>query len=156
MNDLQDKINDLEDLYQEIIMEHNWKPRNFRKMETPTCSSHGFNPFCGDTITVYAIIVEDIITDVSFEAAGCTISKASASMMTEAVKGLTITDAKTIFSKFHKLVTHTEDTHEEDETLGDLVVLAGVRAFPTRIKCATLSWHALKGALEDKGQVSTE
>ena len=88
-------MTDLQDLYQEIVMDHNWKPGNFHKMETPTCSSHGFNPFCGDTITVYASIAEEIITDVSFEAAGCSISKASASMMTEAVKGLTITDAKT-------------------------------------------------------------
>jgi nitrogen fixation NifU-like protein len=125
-------------------------------METPTCSSHGFNPFCGDTITVYASIAEEIITDVSFEAAGCSISKASASMMTEAVKGLTITDAKTVFSKFHELVTQTGNAYEDDASLGDLVVLAGVRAFPTRIKCATLSWHALKGALEDEDQVSTE
>ena len=137
-------------------MDHNWKPRNFHKMETPTCSSHGFNPFCGDTITVYASIAEEIITDVSFEAAGCSISKASASMMTEAVKGLTITDAKTVFSKFHELVTQTGNAYEDDASLGDLVVLAGVRAFPTRIKCATLSWHALKGALEDEDQVSTE
>ena len=137
-------------------MDHNWKPRNFHKMETPTCSSHGFNPFCGDTITVYASIAEEIITDVSFEAAGCSISKASASMMTETVKGLTITDAKTVFSKFHELVTQTGNAYEDDASLGDLVVLAGVRAFPTRIKCATLSWHALKGALEDEDTVSTE
>tara|TARA_B100001750_G_C15502532_1_gene598174 strand:+ start:295 stop:744 length:450 start_codon:yes stop_codon:yes gene_type:complete len=149
-------MTDLQDLYQEIVMDHNWKPRNFHKMETPTCSSHGFNPFCGDTITVYASIAEEIITDVSFEAAGCSISKASASMMTEAVKGLTITDAKTVFSKFHELVTQTGNAYEDDASLGDLVVLAGVRAFPTRIKCATLSWHALKGALEDEDQVSTE
>ena len=149
-------MTDLQDLYQEIVMDHNWKPRNFHKMETPTCSSHGFNPFCGDTISVYASIAEEIITDVSFEAAGCSISKASASMMTEAVKGLTITDAKTVFSKFHELVTQTGNAYEDDASLGDLVVLAGVRAFPTRIKCATLSWHALKGALEDEDTVSTE
>ena len=149
-------MTDLQDLYQEIVMDHNWKPRNFHKMETPTCSSHGFNPFCGDTITVYASIAEEIITDVSFEAAGCSISKASASMMTEAVKGLTITDAKTVFSKFHELVTQTGNAYEDDASLGDFVVLGGVRAFPTRIKCATLSWHALKGALEDEDQVSTE
>ena len=149
-------MTDLQDLYQEIVMDHNWKPRNFHKMETPTCSSHGFNPFCGDTITVYASIAEEIITDVSFEAAGCSISKASASMMTEAVKGLTITAAKTVFSKFHELVTQTGNAYEDDASLGDLVVLAGVRAFPTRIKCATLSWHALKGALEDEDTVSTE
>jgi len=149
-------MTDLQDLYQEIVMDHNWKPRNFHKMETPTCSSHGFNPFCGDTITVYASIAEEIITDVSFEAAGCSISKASASMMTEAVKGLTITDAKTVFSKFHELVTQTGNAYEDDASLGDLVVLAGVRAFPTRIKCATLSWHALKSALEDEDTVSTE
>ena len=149
-------MTDLQDLYQEIVMDHNWKPRNFHKMETPTCSSHGFNPFCGDTITVYASIAEEIITDVSFEAAGCSISKASASMMTETVKGLTITDAKTVFSKFHELVTQTGNAYEDDASLGDLVVLAGVRAFPTRIKCATLSWHALNGALEDEDTVSTE
>ena len=147
---------DLQELYQEIVMEHNWKPRNFRKIDNPTCSAHGFNPFCGDTITLYLTLKDDIVTDVSFEATGCAISKASASLMTEAVKGKTVEKAQTIFGKFHHLVTHGDNGDGDDEDLGDLVVLAGVRAFPTRIKCATLSWHALRGALKGEETVSTE
>ena len=149
-------MTELQELYQEIVMEHNWKPRNLRKMEDPTCSAHGFNPFCGDTITLYASINGGIIEDVSFEAAGCAISKASASMMTEAVKGKTVKEAEAIFGKFRDLVTFGEETDEDDEALGDLVVLAGVKAFPTRIKCATLSWHALKGALDGKQEARSE
>ena len=149
-------MNDLQELYQEIVMEHNWKPRNFRKIDNPTCSSHGFNPFCGDTITLYLTLEDDVVADVSFEAAGCAISKASASLMTEAVKGKTTAEAQAIFGKYHNLVTHGPDGGGDDDDLGDLVVLAGVRAFPTRIKCATLSWHALRGALEGQQTVSTE
>ena len=147
---------DLEELYQEIVLEHNRRPRNFRKMDDPTCTSHGFNPFCGDTITLYMTLDDDnTVTDVSFEAAGCAISKASASMMTQAIKGKTVDEAQATFGKFHDLVTNGADG-EDDESLGDLVVLAGVRSFPTRIKCATLSWHALRGALEGEETVSTE
>ena len=146
---------DLEELYQEIVLEHNRRPRNFRKMDDPTCTSHGFNPFCGDTITLYMTLDDDTVTDVSFEAAGCAISKASASMMTQAVKGKTVDEAQATFGKFHDLVTNGADG-KDDESLGDLVVLAGVRSFPTRIKCATLSWHALRGALEGEETVSTE
>jgi nitrogen fixation NifU-like protein len=149
-------MNDLQELYQEIVMEHSWKPRNFRKMDNPTCSSHGFNPFCGDTITLYLTLDDDMVTDVSFEAAGCAISKASASMMTETVKGKTVEEAQAIFSKFHDLMTRGPNGVGGDESLGDLVFLEGVRAFPTRIKCATLSWHALRGALAGEETVSTE
>ncbi len=149
-------MNDLQELYQEIVMEHNWKPRNFRKMENPTCSAHGFNPFCGDTITLYLTLEDDVVTDVSFEASGCAISKGTASLMTEAVKGKTAEQAQATFEKFHNLVTHGPNSDVDDEDLGDLVVLEGVRAFPTRIKCATLSWHALRGALAGEETVSTE
>ncbi len=147
---------ELEELYQEIVMEHNRKPRNFRKMEDPTCKSHGFNPFCGDTITLYITLDEDVVADVSFQAAGCAISKASASLMTQAVKGRTISEAQAAFGKFHDLMTNVAEAGADDESLGDLVVLAGVRSFPARIKCATLSWHALRGALEGEETVSTE
>ena len=149
-------MDELEELYQEIVLEHNRKPRNFRKMDDPTCTSHGFNPFCGDAITLYMTLDEDVVTDVSFEAVGCAISKASASLMTQAVKGRTVDEAQATFGKFHNLVTHGNGGDDDDESLGDLVVLAGVKAFPTRIKCATLSWHALRGALEGKETVSTE
>ena len=150
-------MTELQELYQEIVLEHNWHPRNFRKLEHPTCSAHGFNPFCGDTVNVYAEIRNDVIEQVTFEAAGCAISKASASMMTEAVTGKSPEDALKIFGKFHEMVTHPHDGEvEDDEDLGDLVVLAGVSAFPTRIKCAVLAWHALKGALNGEQEVSTE
>lgn len=147
---------ELQELYQEIVMEHNRKPRNFRKMDNPTCTSHGFNPFCGDTVTLYLTLDMDVVADVSFEAAGCAISKASASLMTQAVKGKTVEEAREVFGRFHDLVTHGSSGDGDDESLGDLVVLAGVRAFPTRIKCATLSWHALRGALNGDEAVSTE
>ena len=146
---------DLQELYQEIVMEHNRRPRNLRKIDDPTCTSHGFNPFCGDTVTLYLTIADDVVEDVSFEASGCAISMASASLMTMSVKGKTVEDAHAAFEKFHDLVTRGEGRDDYDE-LGDVTALAGVRAFPTRIKCATLSWHALRGALAGDDTVSTE
>ena len=146
---------DLQELYQEIVLEHNRAPRNMRKLPDPTCSAHGYNPFCGDTITLYVELDGDVLADAAFESAGCAISTASASMMTQAVKGKTVEEARELFQSFHDLVT--QGGEEDDETLGDLVVLGGVRAFPTRIKCATLSWHALRSALDGGGDpVSTE
>ena len=150
-------MSELEELYQEIIMQHNRKPLNFRSLERPDRSADGFNPFCGDTITLQLNIGDDVITDVGFQGSGCAISRASASMMTERIKDKTSDEAKKIFDEFHKMITRGHNEDFESESLGDLELLAGVSMFPTRIKCATLSWHTLLAALkEDEGTVKTE
>ena len=150
---------DLEELYQDMIMEHNRKPRNFRKLEDSNRSADGFNPFCGDTIVLYLRLEEDRVADVGFQGSGCAISRASASMMTESIMGKSAQEAERIFDGFHKMLTRgpeAEPEHEDDE-LGDLEVLAGVAKFPTRVKCATLSWHTLQAALNGQGEtVKTE
>lgn len=150
-------MSDLQELYQEIVMEHNWRPRNFRKLDDATCSANGFNPFCGDTITLYVALQDDQIVDIAFQGSGCAISRASASLMTESVKGKTRAEAEKLFDALHEMLTRgpSEDVEDEEE-LGDLVALAGVAELPTRVKCATLAWHALKGALAGEERVSTE
>ena len=149
-------MSELNDLYQEVILDHNRKPRNFRKMDDATHAVEGFNPLCGDHITVYVRTDGDRIDDISFEGAGCAISKASASMMTANLKGKTAAEAEEAFQRVHEMLTSEEGSADED-TLGSLVVLAGVREFPTRVKCATLSWHAMRSALRGEGAtVSTE
>ena len=149
-------MSELEELYQEIIMEHNRKPRNFRALEDAH-SADGFNPFCGDQITLYLKIDDDVVTDVGFQGSGCAISRASASMMTESIKGKSQTDIGAIFDDFHHMITGDPDTEFDSELLGDLELLAGVSEFPTRIKCATLSWHTLQAALKgQEGTVQTE
>ena len=149
-------MSELEELYQEIIMEHNRKPRNFRALEDAQ-SADGFNPFCGDQITLYLKIDDDVVTDVGFQGSGCAISRASASMMTESIKGKSQTDIRAIFDDFHHMITGDSDTELDSELLGDLELLAGVSEFPTRIKCATLSWHTLQAALKgQEGRVQTE
>ena len=137
---------DLDDLYQEVIMDHNRRPRNFRKPAGANRQMEGFNPLCGDQITVYLAIDDDMIADVGFHAIGCAISKASASMMTESVKGLSVQDAGKVFSEFHSMITQ-EDF--DPDILGDAELLQGVSRYPARIKCAALSWHALNSALGD-------
>ena len=137
---------DLDDLYQEVIMDHNRRPRNFRKPEDANRQTEGFNPLCGDQITLYLAIDGDKIADVGFQAVGCAISKASASMMTESVKGLSIEDAERVFSEFHNMITQEEF---DPDVLGDAELLEGVSRYPARIKCAALSWHALNSALGD-------
>ena len=148
-------MTELDELYQEIIMEHNRKPRNFRKPEGADRSADGFNPFCGDTITLYVKLEGDLLADIGFQGSGCAISRASASLMTESVKGKSTEDAQRIFDAFHKMLTRgpTAEMEHEDDELGDLEVLAGVAEFPTRVKCATLSWHTLNAALS--GQEET-
>ena len=149
---------DLRDLYQEIIVDHNRKPRNFGKMENATSMAEGYNPLCGDKLNLYLKTEDGRIDDVSFDGTGCAISVASASLMTESLKGKTFSEAEQIFQDFHKLVT--EDTNAPDEItehLGKLAVFAGVREFPTRVKCATLCWHTLHSILEgNESAVSTE
>jgi nitrogen fixation NifU-like protein len=148
-------MSELEELYQEVIMEHNRRPRNFRELKDSNRSAEGFNPFCGDAITVSLKLEGERITDMGFQGSGCAISRASASLMTETVKGKSTEETQRIFDAFHAMITRDDTTELEsdDEVLGDLEALAGVSEFPTRVKCATLSWHALQAAL--KGQEET-
>jgi nitrogen fixation NifU-like protein len=149
-------MSDLTDLYQEVILDHNRRPRNFRAIEEATRKQEGFNPLCGDRLTLYVKLDGDVIRDVSFQGIGCAISKASASLMTDALKGKTVDEARAMFDRFHEMVTSSPDAPPAD--LGKLSVLAGVREFPTRIKCASLPWHTLKAAVSEASAdpVSTE
>jgi nitrogen fixation NifU-like protein len=149
-------MSELTDLYQEVILDHNRRPRNFRTTDEATRRQEGFNPLCGDRLTLYVKLEGDRISDVAFQGTGCAISKASASLMTEALKGKTIQEARALFDRFHEMVTSSPDLAPPD--LGKLSVLAGVREFPTRVKCASLAWHTLKAAVTDEqaGPVSTE
>lgn len=147
-------MSELEELYQELIMDHNRKPRNFRSLDKPDREANGYNPFCGDTVTLYLELDAGHVTDVSFQGSGCAISRASASMMTEIIRGKSDEEARNIFQSFHEMLTRSlEDDFNPDETLGDLVVLAGISEFPTRVKCATLSWNTLKAALDGKEDI---
>lgn len=149
-------MSDLRELYQELILEHSKKPRNYRKIEDATRSVEGYNPLCGDHFTVYVKMNGDRIEDLSFEGSGCAISKSSASMMTSALKGRTREEAEALFERFHNLVTGQADVHPDAE-LGKLAVFSGVSEFPVRVKCATLAWHTMHAALEGREQpVSTE
>jgi len=145
-----------EALYQELILEHNRKPRNFREMPDASRTIEGRNPLCGDALTLWVKLENDAITDVSFKGQGCAISKASASLMTTAVKGKTRAEAEDLFNRFHQLVTGTLPESEQ-QSLGSLRALGGVSRFPLRVKCASLAWHALHSALESsETEVSTE
>jgi nitrogen fixation NifU-like protein len=148
-------MNDIEiaDLYQELIIDHSRRPRNFRRIERATHQAEGFNPLCGDKVKVYVDLEDGVLRDISFEGEGCAISKASASLMTEAIKGKSKVEAEQMFSRFRDLATGSG--HGSD--LGKLAVFSGLRGFPTRVKCATLVWHTLRAALEQtRGMVSTE
>ncbi|MGH8806726.1 MAG: Fe-S cluster assembly sulfur transfer protein SufU, partial [Noviherbaspirillum sp.] len=147
-------MTDLRDLYQEIIFDHYRQPRNFRPLTGANRKAEGFNPLCGDRVTVYLKLENGVIQDVSFEGSGCAISTASASLMTEHLKGRSEQEVETLFQTFHDLVTRDRAGAPE---LGKLEVLAGVRAFPARVKCATLPWHTLHAALANEGgTVTTE
>jgi nitrogen fixation NifU-like protein len=147
---------DLRELYQEVILEHNKAPRNYREMETANHTAEGYNPLCGDHFTVYLDLEDDSIRDISFQGSGCAISKASASLMTQSLKGKTRAEAETLFDQFHKLVTGKPANWSRAE-LGKLTVFSGVSEFPVRVKCATLAWHALHAAMRGKQEtVSTE
>ena len=148
---------DMRELYQEAILDHNRKPRNFRKLDESNRTAEGFNPLCGDKVKIYLRIENDLVSDVSFEGSGCAISIASASMMTERVKGLTLSAVHRLFEKFHALLTAEAAIGLESNDLGKLAVFAGVREFPIRVKCATLPWHTLRAAIENKPEtVSTD
>ncbi len=150
-------MSDLRELYQQVILEHSRNPRNFRELEGASNSAEGYNPLCGDQITVFVEVDGDRVVDVSFKGSGCAISKASASLMTGAVKGRTLDEAAKLFERFREMVTSEHDADVDEEGLGKLTVLSGVREFPVRVKCATLAWHTLHAALEGTSEpVSTE
>ena len=149
-------MSELSELYQQVILDHNKKPRNFRKLETANHSAEGYNPLCGDQLTVYLDLEDGLVKDVGFEGSGCAISKAAASMMTQAVKGKSKEQVENLFSEFHSMVTGELNEEAEENNLGNLKIFAGVREFPVRVKCATLPWHTLHAALNKKDQISTE
>jgi nitrogen fixation NifU-like protein len=149
-------MTDLQDLYQELILDHGRRPRNFRALDGATRSAEGYNPLCGDKVKIYVEMDGDVVKDISFEGAGCAISTASASIMTETMKGKTRAEAEELFQTFHDLVTGRQAQLDAPE-LGKLAVFSGVSEFPIRVKCATLSWHTLRAALNGEGEViSTE
>ena len=150
-------MSDLRELYQEVILEHNKKPRNFRPLAGATNKAEGYNPLCGDRLTLYLQLEGDHIQDVAFQGSGCAISKASASMMTASIKGKTRAEVEALFEKFHLMLSGKPVTAADKERLGKLAVFSGVSEFPVRVKCATLPWHTLKAGLEGKiERVSTE
>jgi nitrogen fixation NifU-like protein len=153
-------MSDLTDLYQEVILDHNRRPHHYGRLEAPTRTAKGNNPLCGDKLVLDVSIADGRVTDVAFEGSGCAISKASASLMTDAVVGKSIHDAREMFNQFIAMITAPVEQApaEDDETLGSLVALAGVREFPMRVKCASLAWHTLKSALAgaDESSIKTE
>jgi nitrogen fixation NifU-like protein len=150
-------VNELSELYQQMILDHNKKPRNFFKLEGANRKAEGYNPLCGDRIIVYVQMEDDVVQNISFEGTGCAISRASASMMTESVKGKTRAELQMLFQKVHRMLTAPPDAEVDSRELGKLASFSGVREFPVRVKCATLSWHTLNAALEGKQEeVSTE
>lgn len=149
-------MSELNDLYQEVILDHNKNPRNFREIENATHQADGHNPLCGDQLKVFLNLENDKVTDVAFVGSGCAISKASASMMTQSLKGKTKVEAETLFDEFHRMVTGKLDIETDENSLGKLRIFAGVLEFPARVKCASLSWHTVHAALNNEEIVSTE
>ena len=146
-----------DELYQEVILTHNSNPRNFQKLPEANRVSEGYNPLCGDQVTVYLRIENGMISDVGFQGSGCAISRASASLMTQSVKGKSVNAAEKIFKSFHQMLTGDEERNPSTDDLGDLEALSGVSNFPTRVKCASLSWHTFRAALHQReGMTSTE
>jgi nitrogen fixation protein NifU and related proteins len=152
------QTDDRNELYQQVILEHNKKPRNFHAIENPSHTAEGYNPLCGDHLHVYLKInSEQVIEDISFVGDGCAISKASASMMTTSLKGKKTDEAAKLFDQFHKLVVGELKPERDPNTLGKLAIFSGIWQYPARVKCATLAWHTMKGALhQEKNAVSTE
>ena len=147
-------MTDLSDLYQEVILDHNRRPRNFRVLDKATHQAQGHNPLCGDKLELFLMVDGGVITDVGFQGSGCAISRASASLMTDCLKGCPVADACTLFDRFHRMVTTPPAVEVEDP--GKRAGLAGVREFPVRVKCASLAWHTLKAALNQAQKTSTE
>ena len=145
----------LRELYQEVILDHSRHPRHFGPLASANHMGEGHNPLCGDRLTVYLRVEDGVIRDAAFQGSGCAISKASASLMTESVKGKTVAEAQALFDRFHRMITRPDDAPPED--VGKLAVFTGVRQFPVRVKCATLAWHTLRAAVESSAEtVSTE
>jgi nitrogen fixation NifU-like protein len=148
---------DLRELYQEVILDHSKRPRNFRALADANRRAEGHNPLCGDRATVYLRVEDDVVREASFEGSGCSISTASASMMTDALKGKTLAEVRSMFESFHQLVTADPSKAQTAAAeLGKLGVFAGVHEFPMRVKCASLAWHTMKAALEGGGKATTE
>ena len=149
-------MSELRELYQEVILDHNKKPRNFHKLDESNHEAQGHNPLCGDNVSIYLLLEGGVIKDISFLGSGCAISKASASLMTSIVKGKTIEDAEELFGKFRDLVA-SDKSIDDPESLGKLAVFSGVREYPARVKCASLAWHTLHAAITSEStSVSTE
>lgn len=150
-------MSDIRELYQQVILDHSKKPRNFHEIPDPDCHAEGYNPLCGDEYKIYITCENGVITDISFTGSGCAISRASASMMTSALKGKTFEEAQNLFDKFHQMVTSDITQPVDENDIGKLAVFSGVREFPLRIKCASLPWHAMNSALKgEKKPVTTE
>jgi nitrogen fixation protein NifU and related proteins len=150
-------VSDLRELYQDMILDHSKRPRNFRKLEAADRTAVGYNPLCGDRLTLYLDIEGDVVKDAAFQGAGCAISTASASMMTEMVKGKTVADVERLFEEFQQMVTAPPDLEMDVSELGKLQVFSGVREFPARVKCASLAWHTAHAAVTGQDEeVSTE
>lgn len=149
-------MSELSELYQQVILDHNKKPRNFRKLDHANHTAEGYNPLCGDHLTVYVNFDDNAVQEIAFEGSGCAISKAAASMMTQAVKGKSREQAEELFKEFHSMVTGELDEETEENSLGNLKIFAGVRDFPVRVKCATLPWHTMHAALNKQDHASTE
>ncbi len=148
---------EIKDLYQQVIVDHSKRPRNNRKLDGANRKVDGYNPLCGDKITLYLTLEGDVVRDISFQGAGCAISTASASLLTEALKGKSLADAEALFESFHDLVTGLQPPAQQEPKLGKLEAFSGVCDYPTRVKCATLAWHTLRSALKGEGKtVSTE
>jgi nitrogen fixation NifU-like protein len=151
-------MHELAELYQQLILDHNKSPRNRRRLEHANRTAHGYNPLCGDRIILYLLLEGDVIEDIAFEGTGCAISTAAASLLTQSLKGRTVGDAKLLFEKFHGLVAGEgggPGGDDDEPKLGKLEAFTGVRRFPARVKCATLAWHTLKAALDDRHNVIT-
>ena len=148
-------MSDLRELYQEVILDHGRKPRNFREIEDADLNAAGFNPLCGDKIKIYLNRDDDKLGEIAFQGAGCAISMASASILTQVLKGKTLEEATEIASEFNKMVTGAPGQEIEAETLGKLAAFAGVCEFPNRVKCATLAWHTLRAALDNSDEAAS-
>src|SRR5262245_59621976 len=149
-------MSELSELYQQVILDHNKKPRNFRKLENASRMAEGFNPLCGDHLTVYVNLTDDSVREIAFEGSSCAISKAAASMMPQAVKGKNREQIEELFKEFHSMVIGELDEENDENHLGNLKIFAGVRDFPVRVKCATLPWHTMHAALNNQEHASTE
>ena len=147
-------MSELRELYQSVILDHNKRPRNFREPEDANRVADGYNPLCGDKITVYLDLEDDVVMDVGFSGSGCAISMASASLMTQSIKGRKVDEVRHLFDGFHELVTSNSSEEIDSAELGKLAVFGGVREFPVRVKCATLAWHTLKSALDGSAEIA--